>query len=339
MPEPGPAAPGPGASGGADRIRLRNRLGGSETPLDLARDVRAGLTASPKTLPPKYFYDARGSRLFEAITELPEYYQTRTEKAILRRCAADVVEELGPRVLVEFGSGSASKTRVLLDAMRDAGLLRGYGPVDVSADASRRAAGALAEDYPELTVEGVIGDFEHAHELPFPGERRLLVFLGSTIGNLNPEDAVGFLRATAEAMSVGDGFLIGFDLVKDPRILERAYNDAAGVTADFNLNLLRVLNRELEADFDLERFRHLAFFNEADARIEMHLESKSDQVVRIEALDLRVPFEAGETIRTELSHKYTRESVERILSGAGLRLSRWETDPDGLFALGLALRA
>jgi len=329
----------PGTPAGETRICLRNRLDERETPFDLARDVRAGLTASPKALPPKYLYDARGSRLFEAITRLPEYYQTRTEKAILERCAAGVVADLRPRALIEFGSGSASKTRVLLDAMRDEGLLLGYGPVDVSADASRRAARVLVDAYPELRVEGVIGDFEHPHDLPFVGERRLMVFLGSTIGNLDPDDVIGFLRASAAEMSAADGFLIGFDLVKDTAVLERAYNDAAGVTADFNLNLLRVLNRELDADFMPELFRHRAFFNAPAARIEMHLESVREQSVRIEALDLRIPFGAGETIRTELSHKYTRSSVEGILEGAGLRLRRWETDPEGLFALGLALRA
>ena len=320
------------------RIVLHNRLEERESPFRLAEDVRRGLTSRPKTIPPKYFYDARGSRLFEAITRLPEYYQTRTETSILERWAPGLVRDLRPAALIEFGSGSAAKTRVLLDCMQSEGVLEGYGPLDVSADASRRASEALVREYPELRVEGVVGDFERPHDLPFPGRRRLLAFLGSTIGNFDPDRSVEFLRRVAGEMTAADGFLIGFDLVKDRETLEPAYNDAAGVTEEFNLNLLRVLNRELRADFDLRNFEHRAFFNEPESRIEMHLVSLRAQTVRLGAIDLEAEFERGESIRTELSHKYTRRSVERLFAAGGLRLAAWETDPAHRFALALARR-
>jgi dimethylhistidine N-methyltransferase len=290
-------------------------------------------------MPPKYFYDARGSRLFEEITRLPEYYQTRAEREILERRAGEIVRARRPGVLVEFGSGSASKTRTLLDAMRGASTLVGYAPVDVSADVSRRAAAALVREYPDLRVEGVIGDFERPHALPFPGQRRLFAFLGSTIGNFEPGEAVTFLRAVADEMTGDDAFLVGFDLVKDRETLERAYDDAAGVTAAFNRNLLHVLNRELGADFDPEAFAHRAVWNEARERIEMHLVAGSPQAVRIPAIDLDLRFEAGEGIRTELSHKYTRRSARALLAGGGLALADWWTDDADRFALGLALRS
>ena len=320
------------------RIVLHNRLEERESPFRLAEDALHELTSDPKTIPAKYFYDARGSRLFEAITRLPEYYQTRTEKTILDRWAPELVRDLRPEVLIEFGSGSAAKTRVLLDSMRSEGLLHGYGPLDVSADASRRASEGLALEYPELQIEGVIGDFERPHDLPFPGRRRLLAFLGSTIGNFDPDRSVRFLRSVAREMTPADGFMIGFDLVKDRETLERAYNDSAGVTAEFNLNLLRVMNRELRADFDLGEFKHRAIYNEKDARIEMHLVSRRSQTVRLAAIDLVTKFERGESIRTELSHKYTRESVEGLLGAGGLRLAGWETDSEARFALALARR-
>lgn len=318
------------------RIVLHNRLEERASPYRLAEDARQGLTSTPKTMSPKYFYDARGSLLFEAITRLPEYYQTRAEKSILDSWAPDLVGDLRPGVLIEFGSGSATKTRVLLDSMRSHGLLYGYGPLDVSADASRRASEALALEYPELQVEGVIGDFERPHDLPFPGRRRLLAFLGSTIGNFDPDRAETFLRSVANEMTPADGFLIGFDLVKDRETLEQAYNDSAGVTAEFNLNLLRVMNRELVGNFDLEEFEHRGFYDAEKARIEMHLVSRREQIVRLAALDLVVGFERGESIRTELSHKYSRDSVEQMFRVSGLRLAAWETDPANRFALALA---
>lgn len=320
------------------RIVLHNRLEERASPFRLAEDALRGLSSDPKTIPPKYFYDARGSRLFEAITRLPEYYQTRTERTILDRWAPELVRDLRPGVLIEFGSGSAAKTRALLDSMRDEGLLHGYGPLDVSADASRRASEALALEYPELRVEGVIGDFERPHDLPFPGRRRLLAFLGSTIGNFTPNRSVTFLRSVAREMTPADAFMIGFDLVKDRATLERAYNDSAGVTAEFNLNLLRVMNRELGADFDVGEFEHSAFYDEQKTRIEMHLVSRRAQIVRLDAIDLVTEFEQGESIRTEFSHKYTRNSVEQLLAAGGLRLAAWETDPAARFALALARR-
>lgn len=317
---------------------VRNLLHDRDSPFELPSDARRGLTARQKTMPPKYLYDARGSRLFERITELPEYYQTRTERGILQRVAPLVVDRVRPTVLVEFGSGSAFKTRVILDEMRRAGRLEGYGMLDVSESASRAAAAELLRDYPDLRIECVITDFEHEQPLPFPGSRRLAAFLGSTIGNLEEEAARAFLRDVAGRLQPDDAFLIGFDLVKDVETLVRAYDDEAGVTAQFNLNLLRVLNRELNADFDLEAFEHRVRYDESRARIEMHLVSQQAQTVHLGALDLEVEFAAGESLRSELSHKYTRRSVEALLEQTGLELDLWETDPDGWFALGLARR-
>lgn len=321
------------------QIVLRNLLRENASPFDLSGDARSGLSSTPKTLPSKYFYDARGSHLFEMITRLPEYYLTRSETEILEREAGNFVEATRPRALVEFGSGSARKTRLLLDAMLERGLLEGYGSVDVSAEASRHAADALILVYPDLRVEGVIGDFEHPRDLPFAGRPRLMAFLGSTIGNLEEIQATKFLRSIRAEMTDADRFLIGFDLVKDASILERAYDDEAGVTAQFNLNMLHVLNRELGASFDLEAFRHRAVWNSRDSRIEMHLESLREQRVPISELGLEVHLASGETIRTEMSHKYTRESVGALLEAGGFRLDSWETDRAGYFALALARRS
>jgi len=326
-----------GAAG--SRIVLHNTLQERASPYDLPGDTRAGLTSTPKTLPSKYFYDARGSHLFEAITRLPEYYLTRAETEILEAEAGNFVEAVRPRVLVEFGSGAARKTRILLDAMLERGLLEGYGPVDVSAEASRHAADTLIRDYPDLVVQGVIGDFERPRDLPFAGRPRMLAFLGSTIGNLESEQATAFLRSIRTEMTGADTFLIGFDLVKDVGVLKRAYDDEAGVTAQFNLNMLRVLNRELGASFDTDAFRHRAVWNTAYSRIEMHLESAAEQSVRIPSIGLDVGLAAGETIRTELSHKYTRESAGALLEAAGFRVESWCTDESDRFALALARAA
>lgn len=322
----------------APRIEIRRAGLEADRRAEMRRDVREGLGSRPRWLPPKYFYDLRGSRLFERITELPEYYLTRAERAILERCAPELAAGLRPRALVEFGSGSAAKARILLDALRGTGALVGYAPIDVSESALREAAERLVAEYPRLRVVGVIGDFRRPLELPFPDEPRLIVFLGSTIGNLEGPSAVEFLGRVARAMGSGDGFLIGFDLVKDRERLEAAYDDAEGVTAEFNRNVLRVLNRELGADFELEAFRHRAFYDDREARIEMHLVSERAQTVRIRDLEMEVEFDEGETIRTELSHKYTRRSATALLEAAGLRPTRWETDPGGLFALALARR-
>jgi L-histidine N-alpha-methyltransferase len=319
-------------------VVVRNLLNEQDSPFELGADARQGLTSAPRTMPPKYLYDARGSELFDRITGLPEYYQTRTERGILERVAPLVVDRVRPTVLIEFGSGSALKTRVLLGEMRRAGRLEGYGMLDVSEAASRSAAAELIRDYPGLHIECVVTDFEHDQPLPYEGHRRLLAFLGSTIGNFEAEAARDFLRDVAGRMQQEDAFLIGFDLVKDIETLLRAYDDAQGVTAEFNRNLLRVMNRELDADFDLDQFEHAVRYDEREARIEMHLVSRTNQTVRLDALDLEVSFAPGESIRTELSHKYTRRSVEALLEDAGLALDLWETDPDSLFALGLARR-
>lgn len=318
------------------RIEIHRTAGRSDWRGELAREAHRGLTSRPRELPPEYFYDARGSRLFDRITRLPEYYLTRTECAILRCISAPLVADLRPRALVEFGSGSSEKTRILLDAVQATGLLRGYGPIDVSETALVEAARRLVSEYPELEVVGVIGDFKHAITLPFGGEPRLVAFLGSTIGNMTPGNAVAFLRRVGSQLSPADGFLIGFDLVKDVDRLEAAYDDAAGVTAEFNRNMLRVVNRELEADFDVSAFRHRAIYDRVEERIEMYLVAERPQTVALRALDLTIELEAGEAIRTELSHKYTRRSATRLVERGGLRLARWETDPEELFALGLA---
>lgn len=326
----------PGARAEAARIEIREAGRRADRLEEMREDVRAGLTRRPKELAPKYFYDARGSRLFERITGLPEYYLTRAEREILQGVAPVLVEGLRPRALVEFGSGSAAKTRILLDAMRAAGSLEAYASIDVSRSAIEKAAERLGADYPDLRVVGLIGDFRRSAGLPFEEMPRLVAFLGSTIGNLGPEAAVAFTRRVARAMRPADGFLVGFDLVKEPERLEAAYNDAAGVTAEFNRNVLRVLNRELDADFDLGAFRHRAFYDRERARVEMHLISERPQTVRIADLDLEVDFDRGETIRTELSHKYTRSSAEALLAAAGFRIARWDTDGEGRFALALA---
>jgi L-histidine N-alpha-methyltransferase len=320
------------------RITIRNLLHRDGSPFGLAKDARQGLLSSPKTMPPKYLYDSHGSDLFEQITRQEEYYQTSTELEILRRIAPLIMDRVRPTAVIEFGSGSASKTRTLLDEMRRAGRLEGYGMLDVSEAALRTAANALIESYPRLQVECELADFEQPQPLPFPGKRRLLVFFGSTIGNFEIEHAQAFLRGPAERMHDDDAFLIGFDLIKDIEIVERAYNDAAGITAAFNKNLLTVLNRELGADFDLSAFDHRAFYNEPESRIEMHLVASTAQRVRLLDLDLTIEFAAGESLRTELSHKYTRRSVEALLEAGNLTLDMWETDPDGKFALGLARR-
>lgn len=326
-----------GDSPGTDEaFELRRELEGRGHRAEMAEDVRRGLGSTPRTLPPKYFYDARGSRLFEEITRLPEYYLTEAERSILDAEAGSLVRESGAEALVEYGSGSAGKTRVLLDALHGAGRLRGYAPIDVSPEPVREVATELSGRYPGVRVVGVIADFEQPVELPFDEWPRMVLFLGSTIGNFPRERAVAFLRRVAAEMGPGDVFLVGFDLVKDQQTLEAAYNDSRGVTAAFNLNVLRVLNRELGADFDLDAFRHDASWNPDEDRIEMHLRSTRRQTVRIADLGMEVDLAEGETIRTELSHKYTRASAEEMLEAAALSLDRWDTDPGERFALGLA---
>lgn len=304
----------------------------------LRRDVQHGLTQSPKTLPPKWFYDARGSDLFDQITRLPEYYPTRTEASILQDRAADIAAASGADTLVELGSGTSEKTRLLLDAMRDSGALKRFIPFDVDPSVLRDAAGALHAEYPDIEIEVVCGDFEQdLGTVPKVG-RRMVVFLGSTIGNLTAQPRAEFLAALADSMQPGDSLLLGTDLVKDVGRLVRAYDDSAGVTAAFNRNVLAVVNRELDADFDLDAFDHVARWNPEQERIEMWLRSTADQRVRIAQLDLTVDFAAGEEMLTEVSSKFRPEGVEAELAAAGLRRTHWWSDGAGDFGLSLAVK-
>ncbi|MEO7352254.1 MAG: L-histidine N(alpha)-methyltransferase [Marmoricola sp.] len=303
----------------------------------MAEDVHAGLATRPRSLPPKYFYDARGSDLFDQITRLPEYYPTRTERAILEARVADVARLSQAETLVELGSGTSEKTRLLLRALTREGTLRRFVPFDVDPAVLKDASAAVADEFPELEVEPVVGDFErHLGELP-QHPRRLLVFLGSTIGNLDPGQRARFLADVRRSLAPGDGFLLGTDLVKGPSRLVAAYDDAQGVTAAFNKNVLAVLNRDLGADFDPDAFRHRAVWDPEREWIEMRLESPGSQSVRIAALDLDVDLAAGEEIRTEISAKFRRERVTDELAAAGLQLAEWWTDPDEDFALSLSV--
>jgi len=302
----------------------------------LRADVRSGLTAAAKTLPPKYFYDARGSELFDEITRLPEYYLTRAETAILRRHAADIARLSGCESLVELGSGTSAKTRLLLRALLDGGTLREFVPFDVDPAVLTEASEALDAEYPGLRVRPFLGDFERdLGALPSSG-RRMIAFLGSTVGNLEPEPRAAFLARVAAALRPGDTFLLGTDLVKDSQRLLRAYDDAAGVTAEFNRNILVVVNRELDADFAVEEFEHVALWDAAQEWIEMRLRPARGQRVTIGDLGLSVSFAAGEELRTEISAKFRRERIEAELAAAGLRTLRFWTDPDGDFGLTLA---
>jgi L-histidine N-alpha-methyltransferase len=318
------------------RIRIDDRLSASVRE-DIGTEVRDGLTRSPlKELPPKLFYDARGSELFDRITQLPEYYPTRCERSILNRRAPEIVAASGAEELIELGSGSASKTRALLFAMAGAGTLRRYVPVDVSAEPVERCAEELCEAYPGLEVHGLIGDF-HTDLVHLPdGERRLFAFLGGTIGNLFPEERLEFLADLRELMGPDDRLLLGTDLIKDPAVLEAAYDDSAGVTAEFNLNALRVVNRELGADFPVERFEHRALFDRERSWIEMRLRSLDDVVVSIPGSGIEVAFDAGDEIRTEISTKFTPARVEHDLGEAGLSLDAFWTDDEDRFAVSLS---
>jgi L-histidine N-alpha-methyltransferase len=305
----------------------------------MAADVRAGLTKPFKELSPRYFYDERGSELFERITELPEYYPTRAERAILRRHAGDICEGAGgPTTLIELGSGSAAKTRVLLDAMDEAGCLHAYAPVDISEQITRETADAIAAEY-GITVHGLVCDFERDLErIPLAGPR-MIAFLGGTIGNFEPSQRASFLARVANLLGPRDRLLLGTDLIKARRTLEAAYNDDAGVTAAFNKNVLAVLNRELGADFDLDAFEHVAFWDDENLWVDVRLRSLARQMVEISSLGIRVAFARGEEMRTEISTKFARDGLAGIYGEAGLEMVGWWTDPDGLFALSLARRS
>ncbi|HLF76093.1 MAG TPA: L-histidine N(alpha)-methyltransferase, partial [Dehalococcoidia bacterium] len=298
---------------------------------------RRGLTSTPKKLLPKYFYDAHGSELFEQITEVPEYYPMRAESALLQANAGEIMASLAPEEIVELGSGSSTKTRILLDAQDTSRAVKSYVPMDVSESIVRLAADELHERYPDLAIHGVIGDFErHLHKLPPATGTRLVLFLGSTIGNLEPEPRIVLLSAIRGLLGPEGHLLLGTDLVKDVDVLERAYNDAAGVTAAFNLNILKVINNGLQGDFRTEAYKHVAFYNREFSRIEMHLKPMIPQTAHLKAIDLTVELRTDETIWTESSHKFTRESVSDMLQAAGMKLDAWYTGEEPAFGLSLA---
>ncbi|MEU3465250.1 L-histidine N(alpha)-methyltransferase [Streptomyces sp. NPDC006733] len=316
---------------------LTRRLPADATADALRSDVHEGLTADPKWLPPKWFYDARGSELFEDITRLPEYYPTRAEREILQTRAGEIAAATGAATLIELGSGSSDKTRLLLDALLAAGTLKAYTPVDVSEAALQQAGEALLAEYPGLRVDALIGDFQGDLRVPGPEGPRLVAFLGGTLGNLLPAERAVFLSAVRAGLAPGDALLIGTDLVKDEGTLVAAYDDAAGVTAEFNKNVLHVINRELGADFDPAEFDHLALWDRQNEWIEMRLRARSHQTVKIPELDLAVTFEPGEEMRTEISAKFRREGLRGELEAAGLDLRHWWTDAGGRFGLSLSV--
>ncbi|GAA4008454.1 L-histidine N(alpha)-methyltransferase [Streptomyces sp. NBC_01352] len=313
---------------------LTRTLPEDATDAALRADVLQGLTHTPKTLPPKWFYDAHGSELFEQITELPEYYPTRAEREILVARSGEIAAATRAHTLIELGSGSSEKTRHLIEALNN---LSTYVPVDVSESALTQAGHALIDEHPGLQVHALIADFTARLTLPDTPGPRLLAFLGGTIGNLLPVERAAFLASVRDLLSPGDALLLGTDLVKDEKVLVRAYDDAAGVTAQFNKNVLTVVNRELGADFDPAAFDHVALWDARHEWIEMRLRSRTAQTAKIPALDLAVDFAAGEELRTEVSAKFRKEGVRAELSAAGLDLAHWWTDEEGRFALSLSV--
>lgn len=320
-------------------VTIDRHLDASTLASALAADVRLGLTASPKQLPPTWFYDEAGSLLFEEITRLPEYYPTRAEKAILTARADEIAAVSGADTLVELGSGTSEKTRLLLDALQRAGTLRRFVPFDVDEVTLLRAGEAVALEYPGVEVYAVVGDFSRHLPLLPTGGRRLVAFLGGTLGNLLPGPRAQFLATLRAGLVPGDALLLGTDLVKSPERLVPAYDDAAGVTAEFNRNVLRVLNRQLHADFDVEAFDHVAVWDAANEWIEMHLRATRAMTVRIADLDLTVGFDAGEQMRTEVSAKFRRDGLITELTAAGFDVREWWTDPAGEFVLSLSTPA
>ena len=308
----------------------------SVDPNQVQTEIRNNLFSSPRALPSKYFYDDRGSELFERICELPEYYQTRTEHQLLSMCADQIVSLTEAEELVELGSGAATKTRVLLDAMARSNQLRFYVPFDVSEGIVRRVAQELIAEYDGLKVHGVVGDFlSHLEHIP-NGARRLVVILGGTIGNLRPEAALAFLSSIHTEMASGDFFLLGVQLITEVDRLEAAYNDAEGVTAEFNKNILLVMQSTFGANFHPDAFEHVALYNSNDHRIEMRLRSVKHQVVNIPSLGRTLTLKKGEEILTEISTKYDRPRANTLLNNAGFEMVDWFTDPEQLIGLALA---
>lgn len=301
----------------------------------MVRDVRLGLTRSPKQLSPKYFYDERGSELFEEITQLSEYYLTRAERALLEQKIGEIVRTARPCSLVELGAGSATKTHIILDEMIANGCAECYVPVDVSKDFLEATAIQLRADYPNVRITPVVSDITEAFALPPVASPTLVAFLGSTIGNFSREQAIQLLSHMSRSMGPTDRFLLGADLIKDSEIINRAYNDSKGVTAAFNLNVLNRLNRELNANFPIDGFDHRAFYNSEQHRVEMHLIARRPVKVVIPEIG-EISFEKGESIRTELSYKYDRPMLEDILSASGLAIEQWMPADDGSFVLALA---
>ena len=317
-------------------LQIDVHLTGADLRRELAEDVREGLGHVPKELPPRWFYDERGSQLFDEITRLPEYYLTRREREILALRAPELAALTGAETLVELGSGTSEKTRLLLDALRDEGRLRRFVPVDVSEPTLRAAAESVASDYPGLEVHAVVGDLHRHLSLLPPGGRRLVAFLGSTIGNLLPAERARFLAGLRRALAPGEWLLVGADLVKDEARLLAAYDDAAGVTAQFNRNVLAVVNRELGGEFDLDAFAHVARWDAEGERMELLLRSLREQLVAVRDLGTVAEFAAGEEMRTEWSAKFRRETVEAELGKAGFTPVRWWTDDAGDFGAALA---
>ncbi|MFF7197747.1 L-histidine N(alpha)-methyltransferase [Streptomyces sp. NPDC088197] len=322
---------------GGSRFTLDDRLPADYFTTSLRADVLGGLTTAPRTLPPKWFYDKRGSDLFEQITRLPEYYPTRAEQEILTRRAPEIAQLTRAATLIELGSGSSRKTRLLLDALTSGGTLSRYAPLDVSASALEEAGEAIVRDYPGLRVAATVADFESGLALSDEPGPRLLAFLGSTIGNFDAAQRRAFYRTLSLSLTSDDVLLLGADLVKDPDVLVRAYDDSQGITAEFNKNVLHVLNRELGADFDPDAFDHVALWNTDHERIEMHLRSRTAQTVKIPDLDLTTGFTPGEHLRTEISCKFRRDSLTAELHEGGFTVRHWWTDPQSRFALLLAV--
>ncbi len=319
-------------------VTIEVHLGPDERATALRHDTAAGLAGEPKEIPPTWFYDERGCELFEEITRLPEYYQTRAERTILEAHADEIARLTGADTLVELGAGTSEKTRVLLDALAARGQLRRFVPFDVAEPTLVATAEAIAEEYPRIEVIGVVGDFRrHLGTIP-KGGRRLIAFLGGTIGNLRPRERAVLLGELGASMEPGDALLLGTDLVKDPARLEAAYDDDAGVTAEFNRNVLHVLNRDLGADFDADHFHHVARFDEVDEWIEMRLRADGAQSVHVPALGMTLDFADGEDLRTEISAKFRQSTVRAELEVAGLTAVEWWTDPAGDFAVSLAVR-